>query len=155
MHALQVDRKMTAWSCAAGPGSARKRSNLASTQFVRVQTRTASGAVCGSDGSGIAPTSLFRPADSFSSHFAAGHLALHSSSSAAETGSWRIAQPQTSLVSFGSLRNTGRAATRKLGASRGIKPQPRIAQQRQAGELINRATSCPRGIKNRSEGLSS
>ena len=59
-----------------------------------------------------AATSLFRPSESFSSHFAAGHLSLQASSSAAETGSWRIAQLQTSLVSFGSLRNTRRPATR-------------------------------------------
>ena len=64
-----------------------------------------------SDGSRIAPTSLFKTRESFSSHFAADHLSLQASSSAAETGSWRIAQAQTSLVSFGSLRNTGRAAT--------------------------------------------
>ena len=79
--------------------------------LLRLQTRRLK---CESrlDRSRIAPTSLFRPSESFSSHFAAGHLSLQASSSAAETGSWRIAQLQTSLVLFGSLRNTRRAATR-------------------------------------------
>ena len=79
--------------------------------LLRLQTRRLK---CESrlDRSRIAPTSLFRPSERFSSHFVADHLSLHTSSSAAETGSWRIAQLQTSLGLFGCCVNTGRAATR-------------------------------------------